>query len=116
MSPIPALSRKTLCSTLFTAIIVLIFSSDLWARERTIAVFPFEIHGTEDAANMDKAVTDMFSSRLGKISGYTTVDSSRIKAADADPADMNLENALATGRPVVLQDSKRQQQQPHTLG
>ncbi|MFW5908656.1 MAG: hypothetical protein ACOCR8_03355 [Desulfosalsimonas sp.] len=98
MSPIPALSRKTLCSTLFTAIIVLIFSSDLWARERTIAVFPFEIHGTEDAANMDKAVTDMFSSRLGKISGYTTVDSSRIKAADADPANMNLENALATGR------------------
>ncbi|MCF8112156.1 MAG: hypothetical protein K9J85_11815 [Desulfobacteraceae bacterium] len=48
--------------------------------------------------NMGEAAADMFSSRLGKMPGYTTIADSRIKTVDINPDDMDLDNALAAGQ------------------
>ncbi|MFW6272007.1 MAG: FG-GAP-like repeat-containing protein [Desulfosalsimonas sp.] len=75
----------------------MIFAPGIWAQDRTIAVFPFEVHGTEDSMNMEKAAADMFSSRLEKVPGFTIIADSRLESMDIDPADMSLDNALAAG-------------------
>ncbi|MFW6011407.1 MAG: FG-GAP-like repeat-containing protein, partial [Desulfosalsimonas sp.] len=98
MSRILAPSLKTLCCVLFAAIMVLISASGVWAKDRTIAVIPFEVHGTRDSLNMDEAAADMFRSRLEKMPGHTVVSKSRIKAMDMNLSDMDLDNALAAGQ------------------
>lgn len=93
-------SRKAVFSTLVTAVVILVLSPVIWAQDRTIAVFPFEVHGSEEHMHMKQAAADMFSSRLAKETGYSTVSASRIKAADIDPADMDSESAVAAGREI----------------
>lgn len=99
MSDISPLSKyKFICRTLLAVIITLVLFAGAYAQERTIAVIPFEVHGSQDYQYMKQAAADMFSSRLAKVPGYRPVSESRIKSLDIDSYDPDFDNALSMGK------------------
>ena len=68
------------------------------AEDRTIAILPFAVHGSDDHAHMERAAADMLSARLGGDAGYEPVSASRIRALDLDPVQTDFDAALSAGR------------------
>lgn len=68
------------------------------AEDRTIAILPFAVHGSDEHMHMERAASDMLSARLGRDTGYEPISASRIRALDIDPARTDLDAALAAGR------------------
>ena len=84
---------------LFAVLFFVLFSG--WSRaaeDRTIAILPFAVHGSDDHRHMERAAADMLSARLGRDAGYEPVSASRIRALDIDPAQTDLDAALSAGR------------------
>ena len=83
----------------FAVLFFILFSA--WsaaAENRTIAILPFAVHGSDDHRHMERAAADMLSARLGRDAGYEPVSASRIRALDIDPAQTDLDAALSAGR------------------
>jgi len=84
---------------LLAAFLFIVFGAwSVAAEDRTIAILPFAVHGSDDHAHMERAAADMLSSRLGRDTGYEPISASRIRALDIDPARTDLDAALSAGR------------------
>ena len=98
LNPIFSSRYKVLCCTIFTLLVVFSLPGNLFAGEKRIAVLPFSVYGSETHQHMEKALPDMFSSRLARTRGYSMVSASAVKALEIDPADLGEDRALAIGK------------------
>ncbi|MGM0403503.1 MAG: FG-GAP-like repeat-containing protein, partial [Thermodesulfobacteriota bacterium] len=68
--------------------------------EKTVAVLPFEVHGSEQYGYLQKALPEMFASRVSRTRGYRLINPSRIHEMDIDPAGLAPAGAADIGRQV----------------
>ncbi len=73
---------------------------DAAGAEKTVAVLPFDVHGSDQYGYLKKALPEMFASRVSRSRGYRLINPSRIHEMDIDPAGLAPAGAAAIGRQV----------------
>lgn len=97
-APIAGAVRILLFSVIFAILWVSGAFAEKHGEEKRLAVLPFAVHGDEAYLHMEKTAPDMFSSRINRVSGYSLVSDSRVKALEIDPADVDVDHAVSAGR------------------
>lgn len=93
-----SLCSKNLYSLVLAALFLFALPAKVPAQDKSIAVLPFEVHASQDYQHLQKAVPDMFASRVAQAQGYKLLDEARVKALELDPAQLDRTSALEIGR------------------
>lgn len=93
-----SLCSRNLYSLVLAVFFLFVLPAKVPAQDKSIAVLPFEVHASQDYQHLQKAVPDMFASRVAQAQGYKLLDEARIKALEIDPAQLDRASSLEIGR------------------